>query len=52
MAGVGGVWEMRWLCRWGCPFDNVCAAGHLSHKPETEPPWLGFGLSVSNSSGK
>ena len=50
-VGVGGVWEMQWLCWWERPFDNVCAARHLSHKPEMELPWLGFGLSVSNNSG-
>jgi hypothetical protein len=51
MVGVGEVWEMWWLFRLGCLFDNVCAVGYLSHKSETELLWLSFRLSVSNRSG-
>jgi hypothetical protein len=31
MAGVGGVWEMRWLCRLRCSFNNLC--GSWGFKP-------------------
>jgi hypothetical protein len=26
MAGVGGVWEMRWLCQLGHLFNNLCSS--------------------------
>jgi hypothetical protein len=42
-VGIRGWW---WFVR---PFENASGGGGLGQKPETEPPWLGFGSAVSTA---